>query len=727
MRRPRNSISSIPGHSVVGTRIRTLLDTFVKEYPEALEMALDAVERNIKDGGPDDEILDTLRKRLAEELKASSIHGTDDGTYFTTVRHDLLRAWVRESGDPDTAVADWFVSGAPAGIELAHDDCGIFPKTADQNTLDDNAEARQESIDSTWNEDFDYDSLYNYTSVEDDPDAKDEMDRMINSGQVKTFTNLEDAKVWLNGRLPIISKMAMVKKVKEDGTFKCRIIWDCRRGPHGDDDGVNSHTIQMQRIILPRGSDAAEDAMALRLQCDRSEKVEFFVLDFADAFPHVPLAHQERRYFSTKYKGMIIISLTIAQGSRNAPLSWGRVAALLGRISQSLFLEDELRLSIYTDDPIAVVKGRRSSRNHFIGILVLLWRALGLRLAFHKAARGSEVVWVGYRLKVSTEQVVISVKDELLQEIKQMIQKLTKNNIVALKDLESFAGKCNHVAGMLYTWRPFLREIWGAISWCRGQTRHDYQNKLPNRCVWVKQFIGPVRWITAFLDQQTGTLERVLLVDAFRDSDSKVRITTDASPWGLGGFIEVQGKIVSFFADAISTHDVEIFNVSAGTCEGQQVWEALAILQALRVWKHFWRTTRARLEVRADNVAALTLVMKMKAKGDGMNLIARELALDIGSAAFRPNVVAHTPGIANVTADQLSRKFMPDVVFTLPKALDNVEEVHLPLRTKEFYKSLAPLAPAASGSHGQVTMAARRRVTLKPSKRVVLSRGSEKS
>ena len=77
-------------------------------------------------------------------------------------------------------------------------------------------------------------------------------------------------------------------------------------------------------------------------------------------------------------------------------------------------------------------------------------------------------------------------------------------------------------------------------------------------------------------------------------------------------------------------------------------------LVALRIWKKHQTTERVCLEERADNVTALTLVLAMKCSSPEINQIARELALDLGDASFRPDVISHTLGVASCIADALS-------------------------------------------------------------------------
>jgi hypothetical protein len=57
------------------------------------------------------------------------------------------------------------------------------------------------------------------------------------------------------------------------------------------------------------------------------------------------------------------------------------------RLVQAVFWEYgrcPLRINTYVDDPLAMVRGSPRERRYRIAILVLLWRALGLPLAFQK-------------------------------------------------------------------------------------------------------------------------------------------------------------------------------------------------------------------------------------------------------------------------------------------------------------------------------------------------------
>ena len=119
-------------------------------------------------------------------------------------------------------------------------------------------------------------------------------------------------------------------------------------------------------------------------------------------------------------------------------------------------------------------------------------------------------------------------------------------------------------------------------------------------------------------------------------------IGTDASPYGLGGWYAVDGKIIKYFSSLVTTDDLKILSIEQGSCDGQQVLESLAILVALRLWVNR-EAGRIRLSVRGDNVGALTLLIKMRPSSPQQAIIAREIALMTAHMAFPP-AVTHPRG-----------------------------------------------------------------------------------
>ena len=153
-----------------------------------------------------------------------------------------------------------------------------------------------------------------YTSVEADEDAWLEVKKLVDKGWLLEFSSLRELRDFL-GEEPILSKFGLVVKEKA-GVTKKRLILDAKAS------GISDVASKRERVILPRILDVAQNMH--KLQAIRSEPVELFILDFADAFLLLPLAADERKWFTSKLRGKYFAFLRNAQGSRNAPFGVGQ-------------------------------------------------------------------------------------------------------------------------------------------------------------------------------------------------------------------------------------------------------------------------------------------------------------------------------------------------------------------------------------------------------------------
>ena len=153
-----------------------------------------------------------------------------------------------------------------------------------------------------------------------------------------------------------------------------------------------------------------------------------------------------------------------------------------------------------------------------------------------------------------------------------------------------------------------------------------------------------------------------------------------------------KGTIVKHFHSKVSKHDIAMFSLK-GTCDDQQVLECLAILVAIRAWMP---SSKQRVQlaprIRGDNIGALTTVIKMRPKTPRMAIIAEEIAVHLVHYSFPP-AVYHTPGLAHVVADQLSRindPSKPEAIKVLEHpALERSELTTVEERPPSYYKALS--------------------------------------
>ena len=687
LRSPREAVRHSSELRKVGVIVRNLIDR--KLTPEVESCFLASIGAPLGTANIPKSWVDSLRVEIAQhltrtmglELQIGAWEdfnlSVDNHDCQTQLKHAFVKLWAKAAEDPALKIVDWLEQGAPAGVTLQPDLDGIFPE----------AEHDQELLDFEVLH-TDFDSFQNYLGVEDSPAAKDALQGYIDKGYLVPYGTLEECAVAL-GSPPILSKLGCISKTKlnPDGTqtVKHRIILDARRS------NVTSATQRRYRSVLPRLTDAVQDALVFASELQPGQVMEQMIADISDAFWQIPLHPNERKFFVAKFQGRFLSFVRTAQGSRAAPLTFCAVMAMLTRFAQALFFRDagcrnhpeEARLQVYTDDPWLIARGSQSQINRTFAVLMIAWELFGLPVATHKAVRGVCLKWIGMKLEVSPREVKVHVPEDKVLELETLSLQILSGNVVSCKLLRSYAGKAMNIATVIHTWRPFVQQLFAALN-------TEGLSGAPKHCVWTKQIQTPMYWILAFLHQLRSHLVRRWDVAAFANKGEHVAIMWDASPFGLGAVLILNGVIKEYLHDISQPFETDLLDISIGSSESQQTMEALAGLVALRIWKQHWMSARAFLALRSDNMGALTLFGRLKTSSRANSIIAREFALDLGDSSFAPQVTEHIPGFSNIICDNLSRLQDPSKQYSIPGCLSGIPRVPCPSRDRAWWRSLCP-------------------------------------
>ena len=84
----------------------------------------------------------------------------------------------------------------------------------------------------------------------------------------------------------------------------------------------------------------------------------------------------------------------------------------------------------------------------------------------------------------------------------------------------------------------------------------------------------------------------------------RIHMYIDASPSGYSAFFTLDSVLTEYLAGAWTESDLNYFGLKLGDCRGQAVWEALAILIAVRCWWGYWWGQLVVTRVRPDSKAA---------------------------------------------------------------------------------------------------------------------------
>ena len=150
----------------------------------------------------------------------------------------------------------------------------------------------------------------------------------------------------------------------------------------------------------------------------------------------------------------------------------------------------------------------------------------------------------------------------------------------------------------------------------------------------------------------------------------------------------MDGQCAEYFFDAWGALDFERFGLEVGDCRGQAVWEALAMLVAMRAWSRFWKDKLLAMVIKSDSKAALGAFEKERSRSASINAIAREVSFDLALARFQIQMeYAHVRGKDNEWADALSRLSEPGSGACVPGPLRDLPCAQVPLRDASWWRT----------------------------------------
>ena len=533
----------------------------------------------------------------------------------------------------------------------------------------------------------------------------------MEAGFAYLFADLTEAETTLGDKVHP-APLGNVEKLKEDGTYKDRLIQDQSANK------VNAAVKLPERQVLPRGIDHGRDLAILADDLAQDESVDTLVLDFKDAFMSLPIHHKERRFncahtsapikrlreplFEGEVEeGTFVVWKVLGFGGRSNPLIFSRAASFASRVAQALLeregqevRREDLacgRLQLYVDDPVLTVRGTELARRRAIDLVILFWLVLGIPLSWKKGQLykvDEEHRWIGIVYSVCQDGALMRLPRDYVEELRVLLQPLChKKGIIHMHDLDVLVGKAARVAHVVPLAKPFVAGLWGALAAAKKAAASNRREAPPHHAP-TRRFCYSAAWITALLAEDGSCpldLERLVSPRAPRTaSTSRWRVEFDASVYGGGAVLRNgDGLIVEYFSILWTEADAPHLGVVPGDCRHQTFFEFLTLLLALLVWGD-WFVDES-LAVLGDNVGALTSALSLSGRGS-LLAVARELSWRRARRRWSYEV-AHLPSEHNVVADALSRVADPSGVPWPALALSQAQMKNCP-RVADVWKAV---------------------------------------
>ena len=124
------------------------------------------------------------------------------------------------------------------------------------------------------------------------------------------------------------------------------------------------------------------------------------------------------------------------------------------------------RLQVYLADPLFHLQGSMEERNTALAIVLLTWRALGLRIAWSKGQRGKEVDWIGLWFSHDEErgQIIVRIPDGMVRGLKEEAKALRQLAMIPASRLRWFAGRLSWVYNSFKRLRRVVSRLRAAIT-----------------------------------------------------------------------------------------------------------------------------------------------------------------------------------------------------------------------------------------------------------------------
>ena len=640
MRNPRFAIDKLPGWPKVGAILfKTMVDV-CRKHPQVYNM--------VEDLGSSSEVTE-FRTLLSERL---NLKGQVNGE---GVWGEALVRLVELSGDPDEEAASWPISGAPLGIVHNIPSGGVFPKATGENQRSE-VERLAHLLDLTG-------AAGNYKSYEENKADADSLFKLeVDKGFAEWSANRSDLEAKV-GPLVTSSIGVIVKYKGEPPVKKVRLVHDLRRS--WVNDGINLE----ERLVVPRMRDAAGDALDLMEKKQDGEIVALLSLDFSHAFKQIPVKHEEKRFLAGQAMGGYFYFHKVLFGIKTGPLVWCRLAALISRCTQSCFHPDRLRMQLFVDDPLITLRGSEEQICDMTVKVLLLWLALGLKVAWQKGSMNVKTEWIGAGINIDNvgQRLMVQVTRDKVEVWRKLAKSLSSKPMVSSKELQRFVGKMNWAAGFVQQIKPFVRMLYAALytdQGLRSQPGGIYGRQIEPAMKWLHHYLNDIKdgltWI------QTAHLRHLCCLD----------FVVDASPWG-GGAIKYQGdRYVERLSLVWDSKDEEKTGAQIGDPGSQALWEAYMKLRCLWCWMKA-DTSGGFVRIRGDAQGVLAAFVKRSAKSPLLNKIVKEVSFAFSSTHMCSLEALHLWSEQNEHADLLSRLADPKGPGKLPMELVSLPEVQV--------------------------------------------------
>ena len=579
-----------------------------------------------------DLLLDRLRRFLPEFL----LPGKSPGQPF---RLEMLAAISRAMGDPDCDFPLRGVDGWHLGSEIPVDDSGLWPlKSLKQSEVP--FEERCLFSYQLWSENY-----RSFSEFFDLASAKVASDVDLGFAEKPgSWSNL-CARVGLDPLTPLPSETAKKGLLSGPDDFAAARLGAVPQGDSvrvvvdGTIGGVNP------RCVLPETQQTPGLADVLSGLDSALPTWYALKVDVKSAYKRLKLLFSDWRRAIFSIGGEWYFYKVLPFGLKASGYWWNRFNSLIHRVIHAILSDVAHGGFVYVDDSLWLVAPDVAFKvfSRVFAFLTLI----GVPLSWEKTQIGFVVDWVGFEVDFRSRRVSLS--DVKRKKLSTLIDESFSGKSVHISVLQTVGGFMSWASALVPTSRPLLWPIFRAIY--AASTRPD-QRVFDMRMIrattrlWRFIIVSAASFVPRNLRLRSPALLRV---DACADSQGA---------WLGGWFLSnAQSSFASirWFACQVP---LSIFPEEKQREQSFiSACEMLALAVGVRLWGKFITDAGHNLvRLQSDSMVSVLSCGSDYAKSPNMAFALRELIVSELAVGLEVEV-QHIPGVSNVLADAISRRF----------------------------------------------------------------------
>ena len=349
-------------------------------------------------------------------------------------------------------------------------------------------------------------------------------------------------------------------------------------------------------------------------------------------------------------------------------LQEGAAAALVDE-PDAAFADAAARAHLYVDDAAVALCGEPEEVEEAFDLLLLVWLIMGAPISWPKVAltpitAETPARWIGVDFFLSEGAARMRLPPDFVEELLAQLREVRgQSGQISDADAARLVGRAGRVAYVIPAAGPFAASLRAALEDARttARTRRRQDQRGAHS---VQRFAVASAWFEALLTEGPVScdgplaLERIITAGAPEDlrAGHCDAILFDASPWGGGAILFEGRRPVEWIAVDWTDRWCRQLQVERGQSAYLSFFEALTALSAVSLWCP--TGGRSTIAVVGDNIAALTVAVSRRGRGD-LGRICRELAL-LQARRGLTIAVGHIATKLNTWADALSRLSAPE-------------------------------------------------------------------